>query len=117
MSTKPVSKAAKSRKPSSSATIYDIAARTGVSKSTVSRVLTHHKRVDPQTRAKVLEAMKELGFTPSPAARILSTRSEARIGLVYSNPSVAYFTELLMGALEGSSRNGAYLVVDRCEVG
>jgi LacI family transcriptional regulator len=115
LNTKPVSKAAKSRKPPSAATIYDIAARTGVSKSTVSRVLTNNKRVDPATRTLVLEAMRDLGFSPSAAARILSTRSEARIGLVYSNPSVAYFAELLMGALEGSSRNGAHLVVDRCE--
>lgn len=109
--------AAKSRKPQNSATIYDIAARTGVSKSTVSRVLTNNKSVDPETRALVLKAMKDLRFSPNTAARSLSTRSEVRIGLVYSNPSVAYFTELLMGALEGSSRNGAHLVVDRSEAG
>jgi LacI family transcriptional regulator len=117
MKTKSVSKASKSPKAPSSATIYDIAARTGVSKSTVSRVLTNSQSVDPETRALVLKAMKDFRFSPNAAARNLSTRSQARIGLVYSNPSVAYFTELLMGALEGSSRNGAQLVVDRCEAG
>jgi len=117
MKPKSVSKRAKAGKAPSSATIYDIAARAGVSKSTVSRVLTHNQSVDPKTRALVLGVMKDVRFSPSAAARNLSTRSEARIGLVYSNPSVAYFTELLMGALEGSSRNGAQLVVDRCEAG
>jgi len=99
------------------ATIYDIAKQSGVSKSTVSRVLTNNKSVDPDTRDKVLAAIKALRFSPNAAARNLSTRSESRIGLVYSNPSVAYFTELLFGAMEGSSRNGAHLVVDRCKPG
>jgi LacI family transcriptional regulator len=99
------------------ATIYDIAKHTGVSKSTVSRVLTGSKRVDAQTRARVLKAFKDLRFSPNTAARSLSARYEARVGLVYNNPSVAYFTELLMGALDGSSRNGAQLIVERCEAG
>lgn len=104
-------------KSRSAATIYDIANRTGFSKSTVSRVLTNNKSVDPDTRERVLAAVKALRYSPNAAARNLSTRGEVRIGLVYSNPSVAYFTELLFGALEGSSRNGAHLVVDRCKPG
>lgn len=99
------------------ATIYDIARRSGVSKSTVSRVLTHNKSVDPATRERVLKAVKELRYSPNTAARNLSTRSETRIGLVYSNPSATYFTELLFGALEGSSRNSAHLMVERCQAG
>jgi LacI family transcriptional regulator len=110
-------KAARSREPPRSATIYDVAARTGVSKSTVSRVLTHNKSVKPDKRALVLKAMRDLGFSPNSAARNLSNRNRARIGLVYSNPSIAYFAELLTGALESSSRHGAHLVVDRCKPG
>jgi LacI family transcriptional regulator len=104
-------------KPNAFATIYDIARRAGVSKSTVSRVLTNNKSVDPQTRERVLKAVKDLRYSPNRAARNLSTRSETRIGLVYSNPSAAYFTELLFGALEGSSRNSAHLTVERCRAG
>lgn len=102
-------------KKRSSATIYDIAKQTGVSKSTVSRVVNGDENVHPDTRALVTKAIKALRFSPNSAARSLSNGTEARIGLVYANPSVSYFTELLMGALESSSRNGAHLMVDRCE--
>ena len=51
------------------------------------------------------------------ARRSLASQAEARIGLLYNNPSVAYFSEFLIGALDGSGRNGAQLVVDKCEAG
>ena len=95
-------------------TIYDIAKQAGVSKSTVSRVITGEGYVHPDTRAVVERAIEDFRFNPNRSARNLSNGSETRIALVYSNPSVAYFTELLMGALESSSRNGAHLIVEKC---
>jgi len=99
------------------ATIYDVADRSGVSKTTVSRVLNGGSNVRPETRDLVLKAVKELQFLPNKAARSLASQAEARIGLIYNNPSVAYFSEFLIGALDGSGRNGAQLVVDKCEIG
>ena len=99
------------------ATIYDVADHAGVSKTTVSRVLNGESSVRPATRAIVLKAVKELQFLPNKAARSLASQAEARIGLLYNNPSVAYFSEFLIGALDGSGRNGAQLVVDKCEIG
>ena len=99
------------------ATIYDVADHAGVSKTTVSRVLNGETNVRQATRAIVLKAVKELQFLPNKAARSLASQAEARIGLLYNNPSVAYFSELLMGALDGSGRNGVQLVVDKCEIG
>lgn len=84
---------------------------------TVSRVVNGEANVREATRAAVQKAMHDLQFRPNKAARSLAGAKEIRIGLLYNNPSVAYFTELLMGALEGSSRNGAQLVLDKCEVG
>lgn len=50
----------------------DVALRAGVSRTTVSLVLNHHDDAIPeQTRKKVLQAAKELGFVPSAAARTL----------------------------------------------
>lgn len=114
---KPKKGAGKQGNGKSVATIYDIAKHTGVSKSTVSRVVNGGGYVHPKTRSLVAKAIKTLRFSPNRAARNLVNRSEARIGLIYNNPSVAYFSELLMGALEGASRNGAQLVVDKCAVG
>ncbi len=99
------------------ATIYDVADRAGVSKTTVSRVLNGETSVRPETRAIVLAAVKELQFLPNKAARSLASQAEARVGLLYNNPSVAYFSELLIGALDGSGRSGAQLVVGKCEIG
>lgn len=99
------------------ATIYDVAAEAGVSKTTVSRVLNGESNVNAKTRASVKKAIKALRYYPNKAARNLASQAEFRIGLLYNNPSVAYFSELLVGALEGSSRVGAQLVVDKCEPG
>ncbi len=104
-------------KRSAAATIYDVAKRVGVSPMTVSRVVNGEANVREATRAAVQKAMHELQFRPNKAARSLAGAKEIRIGLLYNNPSVAYFTELLMGALEGSGRNGAQLVLDKCEIG
>ncbi|MDE1937536.1 MAG: LacI family DNA-binding transcriptional regulator [Alphaproteobacteria bacterium] len=98
------------------ATIYDVARCAQVSKTTVSRVLNGSPNVDDNTRAAVLQAVNELQFRPNKAARSLASAAEIRIGLLYNNPSVAYFSELLIGALDSSSRNGSQLVVDKCEI-
>lgn len=105
------------KRRTSAATIYDVARRVGVSPMTVSRVVNGESNVREATRAAVQKAMRELQFRPNKAARSLAGASETRIGLIYNNPSVAYFTEFLMGALEGAGRNGAQLVVDKCKIG
>lgn len=53
-------------------TIADVARLAGVGRGTVSRVLNDRANVDPATRARVLAAIKELDFVPSPTARRLS---------------------------------------------
>jgi len=104
------------RASAGAATIYDVAKKVGVSPMTVSRVVNGESNVREETRAAVQKAMRELQFRPNKAARSLAGATECRVGLLYNNPSVPYFTELLMGALEGSGRNGAQLVVDKCKI-
>lgn len=55
-----------------SLTLQDVADHAGVSKATASRVLNGSSQVDPNTRQRVLDAMAELDYTPSNAARRLS---------------------------------------------
>lgn len=102
---------------SAAATIYDVARNAGVSKTTVSRVVNGEQSVSPQTRDLVNKAIKALHYMPNRAARNLASQTEMRLGLLYNNPSVAYFSELLIGALEGCGRHGVQLVVDKCEIG
>jgi LacI family transcriptional regulator len=97
-------------------TIHDVARRAGVSPMTVSRVVNGEPNVRDATRAAVLAAVKDLRYAPNPAARSLAGAQSARIGLLYSNPSAAYLSEFLLGALDEGSRKSAHLLLEKCEV-
>ena len=62
--------------------IIDVAARAGVSKTTVSAVINGHKNVKPATREKVLSAIEALDYHPNLAARELITASKTNIGIL-----------------------------------
>ena len=61
--------------------IEDVARLAGVSAQTVSRVSTGAEAVRPETKARVLEAMAQLGYSPNRAARALRNGSFGTIGL------------------------------------
>ncbi|WJL96561.1 substrate-binding domain-containing protein [Microbacterium sp. ET2] len=65
-----------------SANIFDVARLAGVSHQTVSRVLNDMPNVRPATRARVEQAIAQLRYSPSPAARALVTRRTRTIGLI-----------------------------------
>ncbi|WP_285040205.1 LacI family DNA-binding transcriptional regulator [Plantibacter sp. LMC-P-059a] len=64
------------------ATIFDVARLAGVSHQTVSRVLNDLPNVRPATKARVEEAIMQLRYVPSPAARTLVTKRSRTIGLI-----------------------------------
>ncbi|WP_106814980.1 LacI family DNA-binding transcriptional regulator [Microbacterium timonense] len=64
------------------ANIFDVARLAGVSHQTVSRVINDLPNVRPATRARVEQAIAQLRYSPSPAARALVTRRTRTIGLV-----------------------------------
>ncbi len=63
-------------------TIYDVARKAGVSPKTVSRVLNSDGPVGEKTRATVEAAMRELGYVPSNAARMMRAQKSGIIGLI-----------------------------------
>jgi LacI family transcriptional regulator len=79
------------------ATIYSVAERAGVSIATVSRVVRGTGTVSAPTRTKVLEALAELGYVPSAAARSLAARQHEALGLILPELSGPYYSELLLG--------------------
>jgi LacI family transcriptional regulator len=93
-------------------TIDEVAEYAKVSPMTVSRVVNGHGNVRDSTRERVMDAVRELGYTPNLAASSLAAAQGTRIGLIYSNPSSSYLSELLVGALRGSARSAAQLVID-----
>jgi len=97
------------------ATIKDVARRAGVSPMTVSRVVNGSEYVSDATRQSVQRAVRELRYSPNLAARNLASERGERLGLLYGNPSSAYLSEFLVGALDAASRHGVQLVLEKCE--
>lgn len=65
-----------------SPSMYDVAARAGVSHQTVSRVINGFDRIRPETRDRVLTAIADLGYRRNLAARTLATRRTRSIGVL-----------------------------------
>src|SRR5690606_8011204 len=99
------------RRKGAAVTIHDVAHRADVSPMTVLRVMNGNDNVRDATREKVMRAVRELNYTPNAAARSLAGAQGTRIGLIYSNPSAAYLSELLVGVLAGASKTAAQLVL------
>lgn len=76
-------------------TSKDIARRLKISQSTVSRALRGDPRVAPETMARVLEAARQMNYTPNLAARTLITRKTATVGVVVSDITNPFYPELL----------------------
>jgi DNA-binding LacI/PurR family transcriptional regulator len=79
------------------ATIYDVAARAGVSKSLVSLVLHGDERVSEERRRAVEKAIEELGYKPSRAASLLAGRASKTIGVVVEDYASPWFVGLIEG--------------------
>ena len=101
------------RRRGNAVTIHEVARKAGVSPMTVSRVTNGEDNVREATRDIVLKAIRELNYSPNPAARSLAGAQSTRIAMIYSNPSVAYLSELLVGALDKASKTAAQLVLEK----
>src|ERR671911_938459 len=77
-----------------SVTIQDVAARSEVSISTVSRVVTGAVAVEPATAERVREAIADLGYRPNLLARSFRRRVTHTIGLLVPDNSNPFFAEL-----------------------
>ena len=75
----------------------DVADLAGVSKATVSHVVNETRFVEEETRKRVQEAIKDLGYRPSAAARSLTTHRTRTVGLVVSDASNHFFADMLRG--------------------
>ncbi|HEY3010034.1 MAG TPA: LacI family DNA-binding transcriptional regulator [Micromonosporaceae bacterium] len=62
--------------------MHDVARLAGVSHQTVSRVINGHPHVREATRARVLQAMRQLDYRPNALARGLATRRSRTIGVL-----------------------------------
>jgi DNA-binding LacI/PurR family transcriptional regulator len=75
-------------------TIRDVAALSGVSMATVTRALQGSPRLRPETRARVLESAKRLGYRPDSIARTLVTGTSRTIGVLIPSLVEPYWAEI-----------------------
>lgn len=94
-------------------TIKDVAKLAGTSTAAVSAVLSgsvrNNIRVGEVTRARILAAARQLGFTPNPVARSLVTGKTQVLGIIFPYASTFIYrnpfcTQLLAGILEETIR-------------
>jgi LacI family transcriptional regulator len=80
-------------------TIVDVAKAAGVSKATVSRVLSGNAAyMRPQTRERVLTAIEQLNYRPSSVARSLTSRRTHTAGILVSDVANPFYPEVIRGA-------------------
>src|SRR5690606_29719341 len=87
--------------------VREVAARAGVSRQTVSRVLNEHPEVAADTRERVLAAMAELGYRVNNAARALGTRRSRTLGVLASD-ALQYGPSRSLAAIEARARGAGY---------
>jgi DNA-binding LacI/PurR family transcriptional regulator len=90
-----------------STTIKDIAKRTGVTHSTVSRALHGSPLISDETTERVQQTAREMGYHASAAARSLKTNQTRAIGVVVRNIDDPFFGEILQG-IEDIAQEGGY---------
>ena len=105
--------------PKRRTTSQDIADHVGVSRTTVSFVLSGNKQVNisEETRQRVLDAARELGYVPDAAAQALARGRTQIIGLIFSrsepHPTASIgHDQLMQGVLDIARRQGVRLMVD-----
>jgi LacI family transcriptional regulator len=90
-------------------TIKDVAARAGVSFTTVSHVLNGTRRVSDSARERVERAIAEMGYAPSAVARALKMSETCILGVLVPNITNPFFAELTRG-IEDCCRRTDYSV-------
>jgi len=94
--------------------LEDVARATGVSPKTVSRVLNEEPSVKESTRQRVLAAMEQMNYRPSPAARGLAGSRSFLVAMLYdnnNNPASTYLAEIQDGVLEACNANRYSMMV------
>lgn len=89
--------------------MHDVALVAGVSHQTVSRVLNHHPGVRAETRARVEQVVRDMGYRRNAAARTLVTRASSVLGVVAAGTTLFGPASTLL-AIERAARRRGYAV-------
>ncbi|WP_298516665.1 LacI family DNA-binding transcriptional regulator [uncultured Nocardioides sp.] len=94
-----------------SVSVKDVATRAGVALGTVSNVLNRPDRVGPATRARVEQAIAELGFVRNESARQLRAGTSRTLGYVMLDAGNPFFTDVAQGMESAAEAAGLSLML------
>jgi LacI family transcriptional regulator, galactose operon repressor len=98
-------------------TIADVAARAGVSKTTVSRVLNGKGEIDEATAARVRQVIDEMGYVPSARAVGLARGRTQIVGMLVPSLTWPWMGEVLQGVVDVVETEGYGLLLFTCNRG
>jgi LacI family transcriptional regulator len=92
-------------------TIKDVAKEARVHMSTVSRAFSMPHRLRPETRTRVLEAARRLGYRPSRVARALTTGRTHNIGFIVADIANPFFPPMIKAAEHAARARDYHLFI------
>lgn len=101
------------RRGGGSATIRDVAQLAGVSIKTVSNILNGYRYIRPETRERVMSAIRELGYHPNVSARNLGRGRTGAIALVLPALRGVYFAELADAVVREAVRRDLTVFIEQ----
>ncbi|HMU46694.1 MAG TPA: LacI family DNA-binding transcriptional regulator [Chitinophagaceae bacterium] len=98
-------------KPKKDVTIYDIAQKLDLSSATVSRALKDHPAINKNTRKKIQQAAKELGYRHNNFASNLRKQKTNTIGVIIHELNSNFITSVLAGIEKVTTEAGYDLII------
>jgi LacI family transcriptional regulator len=94
-------------------TIYDIAKHLNISATTVSRGLKDHPAINKNTRKKIFEAAKHLGYRSNTFASSLRSKKTFTIGVIVPRLNSYFMSSVLAGMEDAASRENYNLIISQ----
>jgi LacI family transcriptional regulator len=94
-------------------TIYDIAKHLNISATTVSRGLKDHPAINKNTRKKIVEAARQLGYRSNTFASSLRSKRTHTIGVIVPRLNSNFMSSVLAGMEDAASREGYNLIISQ----
>jgi LacI family transcriptional regulator len=94
-------------------TIYDIAKHLNISATTVSRGLKDHPTINKNTRKKIVEAAKHLGYRSNTFASSLRSKKTHTIGIIVPRLNSYFMSSVLAGMEDAASRENYNLIISQ----
>src|SRR5699024_6145597 len=93
--------------------LIDVAARAGVSMKTVSNVINGYPYVSDRTRARVEQAVEEVGYRPNLSARNLARGRSGMVALVVPQLEMPYFASLAGELIRAAESRGWFMLIEQ----